>query len=288
MKKLMILGSLMFVGCGSGGGGGSSPAPTTPDVVNRLTLAVNEEFELGSCSSVNQNQLAYVISDSKFYKCDNALWTQITIKEGKNALIVTTDELSGDKCSSGGIKIASGTDNNDNGSLEDSELSAVKYVCNGNDGEKGLAGKDGAKGSDGLDGFDGADGQDGTDNRIVASFLCQGTINSSNNQGLSVGNGINFSYSVAKMASGDIFVTGTISNASEQTSQTQFYSSQQNGAQNASVTITDDYYGSMGYGWWELSVNIQTGIPTAVFNDPSMPTSSTRTWTFTACTVNNY
>lgn len=53
---------------------------------------------------------------------------------GKNALVKTTSETAGSNCPNGGVKVESGVDNNNNGVLDSSEVSATKYVCNGMDG----------------------------------------------------------------------------------------------------------------------------------------------------------
>lgn len=57
---------------------------------------------------------------------------------GKNALVKTTTEAAGANCANGGIKVESGLDNNNNGTLDASEITATKYVCNGTNGQ-GLA-----------------------------------------------------------------------------------------------------------------------------------------------------
>ncbi|WP_294318028.1 hypothetical protein [uncultured Chryseobacterium sp.] len=60
---------------------------------------------------------------------------------GKNALVKTTPEAAGANCSTGGIKIESGLDNNNNGTLEVSEITDTKYICNGAAGAAGSDGK---------------------------------------------------------------------------------------------------------------------------------------------------
>lgn len=54
---------------------------------------------------------------------------------GKNALVKTTAETAGSNCAGGGIKVESGLDNNSNGTLDASEITATRYVCNGNNGQ---------------------------------------------------------------------------------------------------------------------------------------------------------
>lgn len=50
---------------------------------------------------------------------------------GANGLVALTDEAAGDNCSTGGVKITSGTDANGNGTLDAGEVTQTKYVCNG-------------------------------------------------------------------------------------------------------------------------------------------------------------
>lgn len=58
--------------------------------------------------------------------------------DGNDGLIKTTHEPAGANCESGGIKIDSGVDTNGDGTLDDTEITATAYVCNGIDGNNGL------------------------------------------------------------------------------------------------------------------------------------------------------
>lgn len=53
---------------------------------------------------------------------------------GLNALVNTIPEAAGSNCAAGGIRIVSGQDNNGNGLLDQSEITATRYVCNGTNG----------------------------------------------------------------------------------------------------------------------------------------------------------
>lgn len=57
---------------------------------------------------------------------------------GNNGLIRTTNELAGDNCENGGIKIDSGIDSDANGTLDDTEITSTAYICNGIDGNNSL------------------------------------------------------------------------------------------------------------------------------------------------------
>jgi len=58
--------------------------------------------------------------------------------DGNNGLIKTTNEAAGMNCENGGVKIDSGIDTNGNGTLDDDEITATAYVCNGVDGNNSL------------------------------------------------------------------------------------------------------------------------------------------------------
>lgn len=58
--------------------------------------------------------------------------------DGNDGLVKTTNEAAGINCENGGVKIDSGIDTNGNGSLDDDEITATAYVCNGVDGNNSL------------------------------------------------------------------------------------------------------------------------------------------------------
>jgi len=51
--------------------------------------------------------------------------------DGQNSLINVTEELSGDNCTSGGLKIEVGIDTNNNGILDLDEIQSTQHICNG-------------------------------------------------------------------------------------------------------------------------------------------------------------
>lgn len=60
--------------------------------------------------------------------------------QGLTSLILTSVEPTGPNCAAGGVKIMTGVDDNDDGSLAVSEVDATNYVCNGIAGPQGLPG----------------------------------------------------------------------------------------------------------------------------------------------------
>jgi len=86
--------------------------------------------------------------------------------DGSNALILQSVEGRGANCSSGGIRVDSGIDSNEDGDLSTSEITQTSYVCNGSSGSNG---------SDGSDGEDSVDGVDGSSALISQSIETNGS-----------------------------------------------------------------------------------------------------------------
>ena len=57
--------------------------------------------------------------------------------DGHNALVLVSPEAAGTNCTFGGQKIETGLDANDNGTLEQKEVTNTSYVCNGSNGSSG-------------------------------------------------------------------------------------------------------------------------------------------------------
>jgi hypothetical protein len=137
-------------------------------------------------------------------------------------------------------------------------------------------GAEGPPGEDGEDGLDGRDGLDGTDNRIEESIFCTGLLESTT---------LYFSYHAAVTTAGDIFSSGAIRDAVEETGASSYFSAGQNGAATAPVVFTADAYGSATGGWWRLSLDRTTLVASIEYNDTEMP-GGQDVWTMpaTACT----
>jgi Collagen triple helix repeat (20 copies) len=81
---------------------------------------------------------------------------------GQNIALRTSVEPPGNNCPAGGNKFDAGPDGNKNGTLEDAEVTATTFVCNGAKGAPGVAGAAGATGPAGAPGPAGATGPAGT------------------------------------------------------------------------------------------------------------------------------
>lgn len=71
---------------------------------------------------------------------------------GQTARLKLTEELAGKNCLYGGLKVSSGIDRNENGVLDDSEVSSTGYVCHGMPGAQGPMGREGPGGLVGAPG----------------------------------------------------------------------------------------------------------------------------------------
>ncbi len=81
------------------------------------------------------------------YACNGA--TGLTGAAGKNTLVKQTEETTGPNCSAGGTRFEVGLDSNNNNTLDESEVTSTRYVCNGAAGATGSAGVTGATGAAG-------------------------------------------------------------------------------------------------------------------------------------------
>ncbi len=83
---------------------------------------------------------------------------------GQNALVKTTLEPAGANCLTGGVKVESGLDANNNGILDAAEVNALltTFVCNGLTGSSGAQGNQGLTGATGLTGPTGPQGANGS------------------------------------------------------------------------------------------------------------------------------
>lgn len=59
----------------------------------------------------------------------------------KNSITELVEEPKGENCSTGGLKIITGMDENNNEVLEENEIENIQYVCNGTDGIDGVDGQ---------------------------------------------------------------------------------------------------------------------------------------------------
>ncbi|PIB36203.1 hypothetical protein BFP72_12770 [Reichenbachiella sp. 5M10] len=159
-----------------GNGGNSSPlaSKSTP-------LAAGEECSEGGTlveigNDINENGILDEEEiEGSFFLCHGTSGIDGSDgTNGKHSMIAVSTEDPGDQCSTGGVKIETWIDENDNKTLDTNESSTVSYICNGSDGTNGSDGIDGTDGSDGVDGTDGIDGADGSSDGISEFYFTQG------------------------------------------------------------------------------------------------------------------
>ncbi len=102
--------------------------------VNCTTGGIKMEYGI----DVNNNQIlesGEVNGSVTKFICNGALGTS-----GKNSLTNTTQEVIGENCNSGGIKVEYGIDANANNLLDPNEIdqTLTKFICNGNPGKNAL------------------------------------------------------------------------------------------------------------------------------------------------------
>ena len=69
---------------------------------------------------------------------------------GTQVLVELEDEPAGENCANGGVKVTTGTDQDESGELDESEVTDTAFVCDGADGMDGMDGE----GKPGVDGRD--------------------------------------------------------------------------------------------------------------------------------------
>lgn len=149
-------------------------------------------------------------------------------------------------------------------------------------GAMGLPGPAGDAGPPGPQGPAGPPGDAGSpaEARIVADIHCGAILENTQ---------LAFSYDASQFASGYVFASAAIWGSGWQSSGAKFYSPEQNGWATAPVNVTFDVYGQSTAGWWRFSLNRETLVVTAEYNDAELPNGKD-TWTMTPdkCVVNRY
>ena len=106
---------------------------TTPTIVTSPFSGAQGTCEHGGIEiEITLNE-----ATSKQYICNGADGQNGTDgQNGHNALVATSDDV-GSHCGNGGIRVDTGLDSNNNGTLESDEIRSSSYICNGTDGTNG-------------------------------------------------------------------------------------------------------------------------------------------------------
>ena len=179
---------------------------------------------------------------------------------GKNSLISSTTESSGTNCTTGGLKIQSGLDSDEDGVLDSTEVTATTYVCNGSNGSNG---------SNGI--------------QTAASLYCGAVLE--NSIDLFEDGTVWFTYNAMVFSDGSVYAYGGIRNSEFQIGRSTFYDSSQSGASTAAVLFTWDVSSPANWGYWEISVNRSTLVVTILYTDENQVGGAT-TWTLPSSSSN--
>ena len=213
-----------------------------------------------------------------------------------NGLVTVSTEAPGANCTTGGIRIDSGLDTDYSGVLDPGEVTDTQFVCNGLNGADGADGATGPAGGDGLDGANRADGAtgpagptgptgpssaDGTDNRSVASIAFAG--------GLQGGPGVNWTYKVNQLNSGDVIAEASIQTAALDVAKTTYLSSQQVGFPTAPVLMGYDLVGPLNFRYRDIGLDRNTLVTVIQYHDTDQVVNP-GVWTMlpSQCIVNDY
>lgn len=106
----------------AGSPGAQSLISVTPEPEGANCAAGGQKIEYG-IDDDDSGTLEASEVDGTEYVCNGS--------DGLTSLIATADESPGANCTYGGTRITSGVDDNDNGTLEASEVDSTAYVCDG-------------------------------------------------------------------------------------------------------------------------------------------------------------
>jgi len=201
-----------------------------------------------------------------------------------------------ENCKAGGVEIASGIDENDDGVLSLEEIDTKKIVCHGESGYDSLlaindepvgvncvsGGKSISSGLDtdrngvlneseitttdyicnGNNGIDGISPPTYVGEKITTSANCSAS--------LSRFPGLSFYYYFNLYESNNVFVSGAIFGAGMEINSSLFYSSSQLGAEKGLLRIIYDVEGDNNYGTWSFEINPDTYTMTLMYEDKDL------------------
>lgn len=154
-------------------------------------------------------------------------------------------------------------------------------------GESKFYGCDGASWAEiSIKGDKGDTGTAGTDNSVTATYYC--ALHLTNNAAVDLSHYWAY-YSASQLKSGDLFVSGTISNDAGGYSNSRLYAKTQTGVDQGKIVIENDAYGSADSGYWELTLDRGTLQGTIKYTDTAV-SGGYRSWVYisTDCTKTSY
>lgn len=139
-----VLVCALLAACG-GGGGGDAPAKDS-DVDSQTSVKASSAVKTSTVTNTNVCpaggvEIGIGIDENANGQLDNNEIDSTEIvchgtdgANGFDSLIEVVDEAAGQNCLNGGVQIMVGQDDNDDNTLEIDEISGMKYICHGLDG----------------------------------------------------------------------------------------------------------------------------------------------------------
>lgn len=137
IKLLYIITVILFVACE----GEDGPRGLQGNAGINSLINISDETSGSNCSNGGLRVEAGLdINLNGILEKSEILSTKYVCNglDGSNSLTTVLAEPKGENCENGGIKINTGIDSNNNGVLDESEIVASTFVCNGIDGNNSL------------------------------------------------------------------------------------------------------------------------------------------------------
>ena len=135
---IIWMSSVALTGCGGGEGDAASHAPVARTVNTGTTLVQTVSIAAGSACPNGGEEIKIGFDQNDNQKLDDnevdEARTQVICHgtngtDGFNSLITATDEPAGENCTYGGQKITIGLDINQNGFIDEEEITTSQYLC---------------------------------------------------------------------------------------------------------------------------------------------------------------
>jgi hypothetical protein len=139
--------TILLAACSGGSGSNSGGNTSTTEMAGIISVVTSTTTAPASVCPYGGIEIDSGIDLNKNGKLDpnEIILTKYVCNgpTGLTSLVTVTTEPAGSNCASGGEKVSSGVDNNRNGILDPSEVTANFYVCNGINGTNGTNGTNG-------------------------------------------------------------------------------------------------------------------------------------------------
>ena len=183
----LMMVTMSLAGCFGGDDGGSNENETPVGTLDDWQVHfADSRLDLPECDEDRNGWLYYINADENFRVCTQLGWELVDITgpsgvdgvdgqngadgsngadgmDGQDGTSILINVVSSTACLSGGNTFEIGSDDNQDGLLNVTEVGVTVDICNGAQGPEGPQGPAGADGADGAQGPAGVDGTNGTD-----------------------------------------------------------------------------------------------------------------------------